>query len=70
MNRKRTPVSSRKGIKFTPEIRSLYEKRNRRLDKDPDSKPLAPDRWATAFRRAEFFRRVNKLTNVRNCANE
>jgi uncharacterized protein (DUF4415 family) len=35
------------------------------LDKDPDSAPLHPDKWATAMRRGEFFRPVKKQTTVR-----
>jgi uncharacterized protein (DUF4415 family) len=65
MSRERTPVNLRKGIRITDEIRELYEKRDRRLDDDPDSRPLPPDRWANAMRREEFFRPVKKLTTVR-----
>ena len=65
MNKERMPVSSRKGIKIDSEIRALYEKRDRRLDKERDSKPLPPERWANAMRRDEFFRPVKKLTTVR-----
>jgi uncharacterized protein (DUF4415 family) len=65
MSKERTPISLRKGIKVTPEVRELYETRDRGLDKDPDSKPLPPERWANAMRRDEFFRPVKKLTTVR-----
>jgi uncharacterized protein (DUF4415 family) len=43
----------------------LYETRDRRLDEDPETKPLPPERWATAMRRNEFFRPIKKLTTVR-----
>jgi uncharacterized protein (DUF4415 family) len=65
MSKERTPISLRKGIKITREVRELYEKRNPRLDRDPDSKPLPPDRWANAMRRDEFFRPIKKLITVR-----
>ena len=65
MSKERMPVSSRKGIKIDQTTRDLYEKRDRRLDSDPDAAPLPPDRWAAAMRRDEFFRPVNKLTTVR-----
>jgi uncharacterized protein (DUF4415 family) len=65
MSKERTPISLRKGIKITREVRELYEKRDPGLDKDADSKPLPPDRWANAMRRDEFFRPVKKLTTVR-----
>jgi uncharacterized protein (DUF4415 family) len=65
MSKERTPVSSRKGIKITDDIREAYKARDRSLDNDPDSKPLPPERWAIAMRRDEFFRPVKKLTSVR-----
>lgn len=65
MNRERTPVNLRKGIKIDRKTRELYEKRDRRLDLDPDSAPLPPDRWQVAMRRDEFFRPVKKQTTVR-----
>jgi uncharacterized protein (DUF4415 family) len=65
MSKERTPISSRKGIKIDAEARALYEKRDRRVDKDPETKPLPPERWANAMRRDEFFRPVKKLTTVR-----
>ena len=65
MSKERMPVSLRNGIEIDQVTRDLYEKRDRRLDSDPDSQPLPPDRWASAMRRAEFFRPVKKLTTVR-----
>jgi uncharacterized protein (DUF4415 family) len=44
---------------------ALYEKRDRRLNNDPEAKPLPPERWANAMRRDEFFPPVKKLTTVR-----
>jgi uncharacterized protein (DUF4415 family) len=55
MSRERTPISLRKGIKISAEIRRLYEKRNRALDNDPDVPTLPPDMWANAARRDEYF---------------
>ncbi|HEY1946726.1 MAG TPA: BrnA antitoxin family protein [Bryobacteraceae bacterium] len=60
MNKKRTPASSRKGIKINGEIRDAYEKRDKSLDKDPDARPLPPEKWALAMRRSEFFRPIKK----------
>lgn len=58
---KRTPVKSRNGIKISAETREAYEKaRRERLDTDPDSHPLPPERWANAMRREEFFRPKNR----------
>lgn len=65
MSRKRTPVHLRKGIKITDEIRQAYENRDKRLDDDPDSRPLPPEKWANAMRRDEFFRPIKKQTTVR-----
>ena len=65
MSRERTPVNLRKGIKITDEIRKAYQRRDKRLDDDPDSRPLPPEQWADAMRRAEFFRPIKKLTSVR-----
>ncbi len=65
MSKERTPVSLRKGLKISPQSRELYEKRDRGLDADPETRPLPPERWATAMRRDEFFRPVKKQTTVR-----
>ena len=65
MSRKRTPVHLRKGIRITDEIRQAYENRDKRLDDDPDSRPLPPEKWAHAMRRDEFFRPIKKQTTVR-----
>jgi len=65
MRKERTPISSRKGIKVSSEARRLYEKRDRRLDIDPESRPLPPDKWTHAMRREEFFRPIKKQTTVR-----
>lgn len=65
MNKQHMPVSSRKGIKITPKTRELYEKRDRSQDADPETRPLPPERWATAMRRDEFFRPIKKQTTVR-----
>ena len=63
--RERTPVEERKGIKISAKTRQLYEQRNRALDDDPDAAPLAPDKWANAMRRDEYFRPVKKQLTVR-----
>jgi uncharacterized protein (DUF4415 family) len=61
----------RKGVKITGEIRRLYEQRDRKLDKDPDSAPLPPEKWAKAMRPEEYeafrktYRARKKLTAVR-----
>jgi uncharacterized protein (DUF4415 family) len=65
MSRERTPVSSRKGIKITQEIRDAYERRDKSLDNDPDARPLPPDVWANAMRRDEFFRPIKKSVTAR-----
>lgn len=65
MSRERTSISLRKGIKISPETRELYEKRDRSLDADPETRSLPPERWANAMRRDEFFRPIKKLTTVR-----
>jgi uncharacterized protein (DUF4415 family) len=65
MRRKRTPVSLRKGIRITDEIRELYEQRDRSLDDDPDARPLPPEKWAHAMRRDEFFRPIKKPVTAR-----
>ncbi|MGH9608400.1 MAG: BrnA antitoxin family protein [Bryobacteraceae bacterium] len=65
MSRARTPISSRKRIKISEETRRLYEKRDKRLDRDPDNAPLPPEKWATAMTREEFFRPIKKQTTVR-----
>lgn len=62
---KRTAVAERKGIKVGAQAQENYEKRDRSLDDDPDSRPLAPDKWANAMRRDEFFRPIKKQTTVR-----
>lgn len=65
MSIKPTPVNLRKGIKITDEIREAYKKRDRRLDDDPDSRPLPPEKWAHAMRRDEFFRPIKKPVTAR-----
>ena len=65
MSRERTPISLRKGIKRSEKTRELYEKRDRSLVDDPDSRSLPPERWANAMRRDEFFRPIKKQTTVR-----
>jgi len=65
MSKQRISINSRKGIKISPKTRGLYEKRDRSLDADPETRPLPPERWATAMRRDEFFRPVKKQTTVR-----
>lgn len=65
MNKERTPVNLRRGIKMTDEIRELYEKRDRSLDDDPETRPLPPEKWAHAMRRDEFFRPVKEQLTVR-----
>ncbi|MGH9343147.1 MAG: BrnA antitoxin family protein [Terriglobia bacterium] len=65
MSRMRTPISSRKGIKISDETRRLYERRDKSLDKDAETRPLPPERWAHAMTREEFFRPVKKQTTVR-----
>ena len=65
MSKARTPISSRKAVKISERTRQLYERRDKRLEDDPDSRPLPPDRWANAMRRDEFFRPVKKQTTVR-----
>ena len=65
MSKERTPVSSRKGIKISLETREAYERRDKRLDSDPDTRPLPPEEWANAMRRDEFFRPVKEQLTVR-----
>lgn len=65
MSRARTPISSRKGIKISQRTRELYEKRDKSLDNDPETRPLPPGKWAHAMQRDEFFRPVKKQTTVR-----
>jgi uncharacterized protein (DUF4415 family) len=65
MNIRPTPISSRKGIKTSRRTRELYQQRDRRLDNDPDARPLAPQKWAHAMRRDEFFRPVKKPVTAR-----
>jgi uncharacterized protein (DUF4415 family) len=55
----------RKGIKISEATRRHYEDRDRRLDADPQSRPIPPEKWAHAMRRDEFFRPIKKLTSVR-----
>ncbi len=65
MSKARTPISSRKGIKISEHTKRLYEQRDKRLDEDPDSRPLPHSKWANAMRRDEFFRPIKKQTTVR-----
>ncbi|HEY7303136.1 MAG TPA: BrnA antitoxin family protein [Bryobacteraceae bacterium] len=65
MSKARTPISSRKGIKISERTKRLYEQRDKRLDEDPESRPLPPGKWANAMRRDEFFRPIKKQTTVR-----
>lgn len=65
MSKAHTPINSRKGIRISQKTRELYEKRDRNLDRDPDTRPLPPEKWAKAMRRDEFFRPVKKQTTVR-----
>ena len=65
MSKQRMPISSRKGIKISPKTRELYEKGDQSPEADPESRPLPPERWATAMRRNEFFRPIKKQTTVR-----
>jgi uncharacterized protein (DUF4415 family) len=65
MSRQRTPINLRKGIKISRETREFYEKRDRSLDADQESRPLPPEKWAQAMRRDEYFRPIKKLTSVR-----
>ena len=60
-----TPVNLRKGIKITDEIREAYERRDKSLDDDPDTRPLPPEKWAHAMRRDEFFRPIKKPVTAR-----
>ncbi|MBV9084161.1 MAG: BrnA antitoxin family protein [Acidobacteriaceae bacterium] len=60
-----TPREKRKGIKISQRTWELYEQRDKRLDNDPDARPLPPDVWAHAMRRDEFFRPIKKQTTVR-----
>jgi uncharacterized protein (DUF4415 family) len=65
MRRRHTPVSLRKGIKITDEIREAYERRDKTLDDDPDARPLPPAKWEHAMRRDEFFRPIKKPVTAR-----
>ncbi len=65
MRTRPTPVNLRKGIRITDEIREAYERRDRRLDDDPDARPLPPDKWAHAMRRDEFFRPIKTPVTAR-----
>jgi uncharacterized protein (DUF4415 family) len=65
MSRARTPISSRKGIKISDKTRELYEKRDKKLDLDPETRPLPPEAWMHAMRRSEFFRPIKKPVTVR-----
>ncbi len=60
MSKQRMPISSRKGIKISPKALELYEKRDQSPDADPETRPLPPERWATAMRRGEFFRPIKR----------
>lgn len=62
MSRQRTPINSRKGIKISRNTQDLYENRDRKLDKEAETRPLSPERWAQAMRREEFFRVTMKET--------
>jgi uncharacterized protein (DUF4415 family) len=62
---KRTPPNKRKGIKISQQAHELYNQRNPKLDKDPDTSPLPPEKWANAMRRDEFFRPRKMQTTVR-----
>jgi uncharacterized protein (DUF4415 family) len=65
MSRVRTPISSRKGIKISDKTKALYEKRDKTLDLDPESRPLPPEAWAHAMGRSEFFKPIKKPVTVR-----
>lgn len=65
MSKARTPISSRKGVKVSEETKRLYERRDKRLDSDPETRPLPPEKWAHAMRRDEFFRPVKEQLTVR-----
>ena len=65
MSKVRTPINSRKGIKISDKARELYEKRDRSLDNDPETRPLPPEKWAHAMRRDEFFRPIKKQVTTR-----
>lgn len=55
MSEHRTPTSSRKGIRISAATKELYAKRDKKLDSDPETRPLPPEQWAKAMRRSEFF---------------
>lgn len=65
MSRARTPISSRQGIKISDKTKELYEKRDKKADLDPETRPLSPAAWAQAMRRSEFFRPIKKPVTVR-----
>lgn len=65
MKNQHTPINSRRGIKISRRTRELYEQRDRRLDDDPDTRPLPPEKWAHAMRRDEFFRPIKKPVTAR-----
>jgi uncharacterized protein (DUF4415 family) len=46
MRPKSTPRTSK--IEITDDIRKAYEKRDRRLDNDPDAPTMPPEFWANA----------------------
>lgn len=65
MSRARTPINSRKGIKISEKTRRFYEQRDKRLDKNPETRSLPPEKWAYAMRRDEFFRPLKEQLTVR-----
>jgi uncharacterized protein (DUF4415 family) len=48
MKRASTKTNSVKRLKISKETRQAYEKRDRRLDDDPDAPQLPPDYWDKA----------------------
>ena len=62
MNNKSTPRTSK--IRITEETRKLYEKRDRRLDNDPDAPTLPPDAWQTA-QIGRFYRPIKTPVSIR-----
>ena len=62
MNKTSTPRTSK--IRITEETRKLYEKRDRRLDNDPDAPTLPPDAWQTA-QIGRFYRPIKTPVSIR-----
>jgi len=62
MKSKSIPRTSK--IKITEETRKLYEKRDRRLDRDPDAPTLPPDAWQTA-QIGRFYRPIKTPVSIR-----